>query len=81
MAKKELTVEEKLALIKRNTEEIIGEEELVELLTNKEKLKHLPINFFFCLSSWFVPFLLITSLTEINTKLAVAISFYIFHVI
>ncbi len=40
MAKKELTVEEKLALIKRNTEEIIGEEELVELLTNKEKLKH-----------------------------------------
>lgn len=40
MVKKELTVEEKLALIKRNTEEIIGEEELVELLKNGEKLKH-----------------------------------------
>lgn len=40
MVKKEMSVEEKLELIKRNTEEIIGEEELVELLKNGEKLKH-----------------------------------------
>jgi tyrosyl-tRNA synthetase len=35
-----MTPEEKFELIKRNTEEIIGEEELKELLKNKEKLKH-----------------------------------------
>ncbi len=45
---------------------------------NKEKLKHLPFNFFFCLSSWFTPFLLITTCTEINTWLAAGISFYIY---
>lgn len=37
---KEMSVEQRLALIKRNTEEIIGEEELAELLKNGEKLKH-----------------------------------------
>jgi tyrosyl-tRNA synthetase len=36
MAKKELTVEEKLALIKRNTEEIISEEELKKVLSEKK---------------------------------------------
>jgi len=39
-AEKEISVEEKLALIKRNTEEILGEEELVELLKKGEKIKH-----------------------------------------
>ncbi len=34
------TAEEKLELIKRNTEEILGEDELKELLKNGEKLKH-----------------------------------------
>jgi tyrosyl-tRNA synthetase len=37
---KQLTAEEKFELIKRNTEEIIGEEELKEMLKNKEKIKH-----------------------------------------
>jgi tyrosyl-tRNA synthetase len=37
---KKLSVEQKLELIKRNTEEILGEEELVELLKSGEKLKH-----------------------------------------
>lgn len=41
MAKeKELSVEEKMDLIRRNTEEVIGEEELKELLENNEKVKH-----------------------------------------
>ena len=35
---KELTVEEKLDLIKRNTDEIIGEEELLEKLKKKKQL-------------------------------------------
>ncbi len=39
MAEK-LSVEERLELIKRNTEEIIGEEELIELLKNDEKINH-----------------------------------------
>ena len=37
---KELSVEERFELIKRGTEEIIGEEELLEYLKNDEKLKH-----------------------------------------
>ena len=45
---------------------------------NKEKLKHLPFNFFFCLSSWFVPFLLITTWTTVNVWSAAGISFYIY---
>lgn len=45
---------------------------------NKEKLKHLPFNFFFCLSSWFVPFLLITTWTTVSVWLAAGISFYIY---
>lgn len=35
-----MDAEEKLELIKRNTEEIIGEDELKEMLQEKEKLKH-----------------------------------------
>lgn len=35
-----LSPEEKIALIKRNTEEILGEEDLPELLKNNKKLKH-----------------------------------------
>lgn len=38
MAKKELTVEEKLALIKRNLQEVIGEEQLTELLKSKKEI-------------------------------------------
>src|SRR3989338_11701149 len=38
--KKELSVEERMALIKRNTEEIMTEEDLVLMLKNGEKLKH-----------------------------------------
>src|SRR3989344_4377724 len=38
--KKELSVEERMALIKRNTEEIMTEEDLVALLKSGEKLKH-----------------------------------------
>lgn len=34
------TVEERLELIKRNTEEVLGEEELKQFLENKEKIKH-----------------------------------------
>jgi hypothetical protein len=45
---------------------------------NKEKLKHLPFNLFFCLTSWVIPFLLITTWTDINTWLAAGISFYIY---
>jgi len=37
---KEMSVEEKFDLIKRNTEEIIGEDELKSLLASGEKLKH-----------------------------------------
>jgi tyrosyl-tRNA synthetase len=37
---KELSVEEKFDLIRRNTEEILGEEELKNLMKNGEKLKH-----------------------------------------
>jgi tyrosyl-tRNA synthetase len=37
---KELSVDEKFELIKRNTEEILGESELKEELKKKEKLKH-----------------------------------------
>lgn len=35
-----MDVQEKLRVIKRNTEELIGEEDLVELLKNNESLKH-----------------------------------------
>lgn len=35
-----LTVEERLDLIKRNTEEILGEDDLIKLLENDEPLKH-----------------------------------------
>ena len=35
-----MNVEDKLELIKRNTEEIIGEDELKQLLESEEKLKH-----------------------------------------
>ena len=35
-----MDIKEKLELIKRNTEEILIEEELIKLLENKEKLKH-----------------------------------------
>jgi hypothetical protein len=45
---------------------------------NKEKLKHLPINFFFCISSWLIPFSVIINLTSIDVWLAVGISFYIY---
>lgn len=38
--KKEMSVEEKLELIKKNTEEIIEEEDLKKLLESGEKLKH-----------------------------------------
>ncbi len=37
---KELSAEEKFELIKRNTEEILGEDELKEMLKKGEKLKH-----------------------------------------
>ena len=40
MTKKSLSAEEKFDLIKRNTQEIIGEEELKALLSKGEKLKH-----------------------------------------
>jgi len=40
MVKNSLSVEERFELIKRNTEEIIGEEELKNLLKNGEKIKH-----------------------------------------
>jgi hypothetical protein len=30
-------------------------------MINKKKLKHVPFNLFICLTSWFVPFLLITT--------------------
>jgi len=36
----DLSVDEKMSLIKRNTEEILGEVELREMLVNNEKLKH-----------------------------------------
>ncbi len=45
---------------------------------NKEKLKHLPLNFFFSLTSWFIPFSLITTWTDISYWLAAGISFYIY---
>jgi tyrosyl-tRNA synthetase len=35
-----MKTKDRLKLIKRNTEEILGEEELVKLLDNKEKIKH-----------------------------------------
>jgi tyrosyl-tRNA synthetase len=35
-----MKTKDRLNLIKRNTEEILGEEELVKLLDNKEKIKH-----------------------------------------
>jgi tyrosyl-tRNA synthetase len=38
--KKEMSVEDRLSLIKRNTEEIMTEEDLIELLKSGEKLKH-----------------------------------------
>ena len=53
----------------------------IEILPNShihEKLKHLPFNFFFCLSSWFAPFLLITTWTNVSVWLAAGISFYIY---
>jgi len=39
-SKKAKSAEEKLELIKRNTEEIIGEEDLKKMLENGEKIKH-----------------------------------------
>ena len=35
-----LSVKERFELIRRNTEEILGEEEILESLKNNEKLKH-----------------------------------------
>lgn len=45
---------------------------------NNRKIKHLPINFLFCISSFLSPFFLISSFTEINIYLATVISFYIY---
>jgi len=45
---------------------------------NKEKLKYLVFNLFFCVTSWFIPFLLITEFISIDTWMAAVISFYIY---
>jgi len=45
---------------------------------NKEKLKHLPINIYCELSTWFIPFLFLTSFTKMNIWGVVAISTYIY---
>lgn len=45
---------------------------------NIEKIKHLPSNLFWCLSSFIWPFIILTDVAQINTVASIAISFYIY---
>jgi len=45
---------------------------------NKQKLKYLPYNFLFCITSWFVPFLILSQYTSVDIYLTIIISSYIY---
>lgn len=45
---------------------------------NKEKLKHLPFNFFWCASSFILPFVILTEIAQMNTLASIGIAFYIY---
>lgn len=41
---------------------------------NKEKLKHLPFNLFWCISSFILPFFILTEMAEMNTLASIGIA-------
>lgn len=45
---------------------------------NKEKRKHLPFNFFWCWTSWFVPFAICASLVKLDIWISILISTYVY---
>jgi len=45
---------------------------------NKEKLKHLPFNFFWCVSSFILPFFILTEMANMNMLASIGIAFYIY---
>lgn len=49
---------------------------------NKEKLKHLPFNIFWCASSFILPFYILTETAQMNTVASVGISlcFYLLDI-
>ena len=47
-------------------------------IMNKDKLKHLPFNFFWCASSFILPFFILTEMAQMNTLASIGIAFYIY---
>ena len=45
---------------------------------NKDKLKHLPFNLFWCASSFIVPFFILIDVGQFNTPVSILIAFYIY---
>jgi len=45
---------------------------------NKEKFKHLPFNLFWCVTSFILPFFILTEMANMNTLASIGISFYIY---
>lgn len=45
---------------------------------NKEKLKYLPFNIFWCILSFIVPFFILTEMTQINILASIGIALYIY---
>lgn len=45
---------------------------------NKEKLKHLPFNLIFCVSSFILPFIFVSVFLTVDTHIAYIIAFYIY---
>ena len=45
---------------------------------NKEKLKYLPFNFLGCVSSFILPFYILTEMAQMNTLASIGVAFYIY---
>jgi hypothetical protein len=45
---------------------------------NKEKLKHLPFNFLWCIASFILPFFILNEIANMNTLASIGIAFYIY---
>lgn len=45
---------------------------------NTDKIKHLPYNLFWCISSFLIPFYILTGIGELNFYASIGISFYIY---
>ena len=45
---------------------------------NRKKISYIPFNLFFCLSSFFIPFTIITTFTNLNVWMCSMISLWIY---